>query len=367
MDMPHLLSSILREGEGSAFYTFSNFDKKQWVMPARNMLVAMNLYQPSGWKGKLAKALFPYLHGIPFVRKVIHAEKLYCKLSDELEQLLCRLFHEEEIEFSLFGGTPCVHQKVTIQLSKGCRILGYCKITGSDEVFALFRSEADLLELLKKQGMEGIPQCLYCGKMAEGIFLFVQSTEKTQQSKVLHEWNNLHESFLNELQRKTVQNIIFDKSDYYKALQNLQSHMDWLPESMNRNVIEKTINKIVNSYKGKLVDFSAYHADFTPWNIFVEKNRLFVFDWEYARMTYPPMLDRYHFFTQTAIFEKHWQKEEIIAFIQSPDANWVNREMYTLYLLDIISRFTLREKGTVEGDIDNSMKIWNDLLVYLNK
>ena len=115
------------------------------------------------------------------------------------------------------------------------------------------------------------------------------------------------------------------------------------------------------------MEFSTYHADFTPWNMFAEKNRLFVFDWEYACMTYPPMLDHYHFFTQTAIFEKHWQEKEIIAFLQSPDANWVNRERYILYLLDIISRFTVREKGTVEGNIAHSMKIWNDLLVYLNK
>ena len=331
------------------------------------MRIAMNLYQPSGRNGKLVKALFPWLYGIPFVWRVIHAEKLHYKLRDELKQLLCRLFHEEEIEFSLFGGTPCVHQKVTIQISKGCHILGYCKVSGSNEIAELFQNEADLLELLKKQNMDGVPQCLYCGKMAEGFSLFVQTTAKTQQSKVLHEWGILHEHFLDKLQRKTIQSITFEKSDYYKTLQGLQSHLDWLPEFMNRNVIEKTMNKIVNPYKGKIVDFSAYHADFTPWNMFVEKNRLFVFDWEYARTTYPPMLDRYHFFTQTAIFEKHWQEKEIIAFLQSPDANWVNREIYTLYLLDIISRFTVREKGTVEGDIAQSMKIWNDLLIYLNK
>lgn len=359
---PYLLSD-----SGECFYRFSNADGKTWIMPARNMRVAMNLYQPSGRNGKLVKTLFPWLHEIPFVRKVIHAERLRCKLNDNLEQLLCRLFHEEEIEFSIFGGTPCVHQKATIQLSKVHRILGYCKATSSNEVAALFRSEAELLERLKRQGMEGVPQALYCGEIIEGISLFVQSTTKTQRSKVVHEWNNLHTHFLNELQKKTIRKIGFEESDYYKTLQDLQSHTDWLPDFMNRGFIEKTINKIVNSYKGKIVDFSAYHADFTPWNMFAEKGKLFVFDWEYARMTYPPMLDRYHFFTQTAIFEKHWQGKEIIEFLQSPDANWINRESYILYLLDIISRFTMREKGMVEGDIAHSMKVWNDLLVYLSK
>lgn len=367
MQIDSILDCLLVLGEGERFYRFSNADGKTWIMPVRNMQVAMNLYQPSGRKGKLVKVLFPWLHNIPFVRRVIYAEKLYCGLSDELEQLLRRLFQEEKIEFAIFGGTPCVHQKMTIQVSKGAHILGYCKVTGNDEVAALFRSEANLLEYWEKQGLERVPRCFYCGKITENLSLFVQSTVKTQRSKVPHEWSRLHEHFLNELQRKTVRKIAFEDSDYYKALQELQSHLDWLPVFMNRGVIEKTINKIIHSHKGVFVDFSAYHADFTPWNMFVEKGRLFVFDWEYACMTYPPMLDRYHFFTQIAIFEKHWQGKEIIAFLQSPDANWVNTESYTLYLLDIISRFTVREKGGVIGDMSRSMKIWNDVLVYLSK
>lgn len=361
------LFSLLLDNSSDLFYRFSNADGKVWIMPAQNMRVAMNLYQPSGNKGKLLKALFPWFHAIPLVRGMIHAEKLYCKLNEKLDRLLCSLFHENSIEYAIFGGTPCVHQKITIQVSKGPRILGYCKITGCNEVATLFRSEADLLEWLKKQKMIGVPLCVYCGELIEGVFIFVQSTEKTQQSKVPHKWNRLHELFLDELQRNTRQNILFEKSDYYRTLQELLLHLDWLPEYANRKVIKNAIDQIFNAYRDKIVNFSAYHADFTPWNMFVEKGRLFVFDWEYARLTYPPLLDRYHFFMQTAIFEQHWQEKEIIAFLQSSDAKWVNKEMLTLYLLDIISRFTIREKGRVGGDIARSMKIWNNILIYLRK
>ena len=83
-------------------------------------------------------------------------------------------------------------------------------------------------------------------------------------------------------------------------------------------------------------------------------------------MTYPPMLDRYHFFTQTAIFENFWQGNDIVAFLQSKESAWVDKDAYTLYLLDIIARFTLREKGSINGDIARSMRIWNEILNYLN-
>ena len=45
--------------------------------------------------------------------------------------------------------------------------------------------------------------------------------------------------------------------------------------------------------------------------MFEEKKRLFVFDFEYAKMTYPPYLDWFHFFTQTSIFEQGMDAEKI--------------------------------------------------------
>lgn len=71
-------------------------------MPTHNMQVAMNLYQPSGRNGKIMKALFPWLHHLLIIRKIIHAESVYCDITDELKRLFCQLFHETEIEFRSF-------------------------------------------------------------------------------------------------------------------------------------------------------------------------------------------------------------------------------------------------------------------------
>ena len=133
----------------------------------------------------------------------------------------------------------------------------------------------------------------------------------------------------------------------------------------DKSVVERAIRDIYNRWQGKEVTFSAYHADFTPWNMFVEKGELFVFDWEYAKMTYPPMLDRYHFFTQTAIFERHWTSQDIIRYIGSNEGKWINTDNYKAYLIEIIARFTLRERGKAEGDIAKSMTLWSDLLSFL--
>lgn len=365
MQTNSMLSRFLKEKAGKVFYRFSNADGKTWIMPAQNMRVAMNLYQPSGRNGKLVKALFPWLHRFALVRKIIHAEVVHVELREEAGLLLQQLFGVDNPEFSIFCGTPCVHQKITMQISKGERILGYCKLTDNAEVACLFEREKEILHSLERQGVTGAPLCLFCGKEAGGLHLFVQTTMKTHRSKTVHEWAPCHEKFLFELQTKTHQRLLFEDTDYYRTLKELEAHLDWLPDFVERSCVETALLQLFDRYNGRQVDFSAYHADFTPWNMFLEGDRLFVFDWEYARMTYPPQLDRYHFLTQTAIFERHWQSKEIIGYMQSEEGKWVDRQSYVLYLLDIISRFCIRERGLFHGDILNSMKIWSELLKYI--
>ena len=134
MNTEHQLKQLLKQGEGEIFYSFANTDGKRWWMPARHMVVAMSLYQPSGAKGKLLKQYLPWLHWNPVVRKVLHAERMQLALGDELRELLERIFGLQGLEFAIFGGTPCVHQKITMQISRDSRILGYVKVTENKEI-----------------------------------------------------------------------------------------------------------------------------------------------------------------------------------------------------------------------------------------
>lgn len=362
-----LWTRLMQPCHTKMLYRFSNADGKTWLMPARHMRIAMNLYQPSSRKGKLLKALFPFLHRIVPVRKAIHAETVYLDLKADLRKLLTDVFHTKDMEFSIFCGTPCVHQKWTLQLSRGNQLLGYCKITDNNAVWELFRKEAALLETLNRKGVLNIPQSLFCGKVMENIQLFVQSTTKTGKSKVVHHWTALHEEFLNNLHLKTRHMILFEQSDYWQTLNQLLEHLDWLPMEIDRTRMAELVYKEYDEKKGRIMDYSVYHADFTPWNMFVESGKLFVFDWEYARMSFPPGLDRYHFFTQSALFERHWQADDFIACMKSSRGNWINKKIYSMYLLDVIARFTIREEGTGGEDIKNRIRLWYDLLSYLSQ
>ena len=349
----------------SPFYRIKNNDGKVWLMPVSGLRTAMSLYQPSGRNGKLFKQWFPWLHRLPILKQRLHIETLRCGMNKVMYDKLCQLYRTDRLEFAVFCGTPCVHQKLTIQLSSGDCILGYCKVTDSKEVAELFRRENIILGKLDKDGLLNVPKILYVGEWQNGVHMLLQTTQKTNRSQVIHEWGQLHDDFLRDMAAKTKQCLFFEETDYCRTLNELSSHLDWLPTDVDKVLVRKALVKVFKKNEHKMVEYGAYHADFTPWNMFEEQGKLFVFDWEYSQMTYPPMLDRYHFFTQTAVFEKHWQAKEIMEYTQSAEGNWIDAIAYKLYLLDVIARFTIREKGNISGDVAHSMNIWIELLKRL--
>lgn len=361
------LDNILDFSAGEKFYRFGNADGKYWIMPARSMRTVMNLYQPSGIRGKMVKALLPCMHAIPQVRRIIHAETAHCRLNAELCSLLKEIFNTREIEFGIFEGTPSVHQKITMQLSSGSRILGYCKLSNSDDIKELFAKESEMLSWLAGKGVTGIPKVLYCGTLECGTHIFVQSTAKTASSSAKHNWCRLHNEFLSQLHEKTKESIAFEDSEFCHSLDLLERHISWLPDNIDAELISRAITGIKSSSCGKKVEFSAFHGDFTPWNMFVEKGRLFVFDFEYAAKSYPPGLDRYHFFTQTAVFERKWGADEIASFMKKKEGEWIDSKLYSMYLLDVISRFTMREGGKVSRDAAKPFALWCRLLEKMMK
>ncbi len=182
-DATNSLSSVITTKAGKGYYSFSNSDGKCWVMPIKHMLTAMHLYQPSGIKGKAMKTFFPYIHWIPLVRNIVQANKIDGTLRNDLHQLLCKIFNVADFEYSLFGGTPSVHQKIVLQIYRGKKILGYCKVSKTQEVFSLFEREAKMLEQFHQKGVSNIPKSLFCGKMEDGLGVFIQTTIKTNHSK----------------------------------------------------------------------------------------------------------------------------------------------------------------------------------------
>lgn len=350
----------LKKGKDT-FYRLQNNDGKVWFLPSKNLKTALQIYQPSGKTGKILKNFLPWLHKIRLVRNKLNISQENLELNKELLDITKKVFKTDKVHYSLFCGTPSVHQKITIQFFMDNNILGYCKISENPDVKSLFLHENKILDTLKDLNVSGIPLCLYCReKNNQGIF--IQSTKKTSHSYSPSYWTPLHSQFIEELRVKTIKPVLFEESDLYSSLKSLKSNINLLPPQF-ADIISSHLDKVITEHIGKTMEYSAFHADFTPWNMFIDKGQIFVFDWEYAQLTYPPLLDKYHFHIQQMIHVKHWEPEKIMEELKKEE--WVNIEQLRLYLLDIISRFVGRGKGSIDDSLRNSLQIWTSLLSRL--
>ena len=281
------------------------------------------------------------------MRRVLKIELVKYDLSEELREVVCRVFGVDDFRYSVFCGTPSVHQKITMQVWCGDKILGYVKLTESEEVGRLFEREENFLKEIRNEelGVRNVP--FVEGGRCGGVFVLIQTTRKTLKSEVVHEWGALQENFLKRLYDVTAREIVWDESDLARALRDLREHVDWLPDGVDGEMVAKRIDDVMGRMEGERVMYGGYHGDFTPWNMFVEKGELFVFDWEYAGRSYPKGLDRYHFWMQTAVFEKHWGVAELKRYINSNEGKWIDGEMLEMYLLDVMSKYVMREGGKV--------------------
>lgn len=372
-DIDAQLEMLFSFGRGELFYSFANADGKRWIMPSRNMGTAMNLYQPSGIRGKLVKTLLPLLSSSRIVLRLIHAERMRLAFSDELSGLFEKLFGTKDLEFSVFCGTPCVHRKITVQVSKGKEILGYAKFTASEDIMQVFVHEKKVLDFLHAKHISDVPECRYCGRMSCGLGAFVQTTAKTSASRVLHKWTKLHGGFLNSLYKKTRKKMEYTETDFYNDMKYLSSHTFFL-EDEDRKAVTEILTEVNGYFMRKgTVDFCVCHMDFTPWNMFEDRGRLFVFDWEYSRLSYPANMDVWHFFVQTSRFEKHldgeavWHRYHELKYkVENISVRPMPDLPFKCYLLAVISLYIRREGGKMTDSLHEDIGMWLYLLRKFN-
>ncbi len=354
------------------YLKITNKDGKVWLMPKRHMKTGLELYQPSSKKGLLLKRWLPWLYWLkPLMEKMGMSDIEYV-MDPQIHHIIEKEFNQDAVEYSVFEGTPCVHQKTTIQIFKGENILGYCKVTKNPELYSIFQHEQTLLGWFHEKGVGQIPECPYCGKTEDGNIVFLQTTTKTLNSLVGHEFGIKQLEFLSMLKVKTGVEMLYHESDQYQTICSLKAHENLLTVSQQK-IMSWAVDAIETYYGAQKQLFCAYHADFTPWNMFEDAGRLFVFDFEYGRYSYMPYLDMFHFLTQTAIFERELSAKQIYEemlgretelkeFFDNP---WM---AYLIYLVDVTARFVVRDGFSRTSDVDKLIKTWFELIeLVMNK
>lgn len=343
-----------------------NPDRKKWYLPIENMKISLGLYQPSSTKGKILKKVLPFLKPIiillPQSFRKFGITSVDFKIDEDIEEYISNLkYFNAATNYAIFLGTPGIHQKTTIQIQSDNFILGYCKSTQNRNIFHIFKKEKCMLDYLDQHGVINIPKCISCNELPNGLYVFIQSTIKTVNSKVRHEFGKLELEFLKDLYDKTKTKIGYEKTDFYRSIHRLQTKEDIL-RALNYDIdVINSCIRLLDKYFKNNDTYAVCHRDFTPWNMFIEKNELFVFDFEYARYQYPQYIDAIHYYSQTSIFEKNLNAEQIWqGFVNNTISSLFDNPtvFFIAYLMDIISLYVDRETGEFANDVKKNLDIW---------
>lgn len=346
-----------------------NNDGKVWFVPFNNVKKGLELYQPSSTKGKILRRFLPYCKFFYSFLGSVGVQFVKLDISDSFSDIIRELFPHEKLFYSIFMGTPGVDNKPTIQIYTNYKILAYCKYSSSPRIINVFRKESEMLEYLNNKGVKNVPNPL-CIKESNAKCLYLQSTRKSFGSSTLHNIEKLHFDVLSNLYKKTGYICNYEDSDYYKMFKRFKSNLSKLPFEFDSDAIRKAISLVDKRLSGYQT-FSFYHGDFTPWNTYLNmEGKLELFDFEYARYTYPPMLDIFHFFTQVKLYESAQTVEEIFndftTFFKSSKCDGYFDDIYfsyLLYLIDIINLYIERDYVLFSEETVKLLRVRYELLL----
>jgi hypothetical protein len=364
------------------------------IVPLRNkacIAASLALYQPSLKKAKIRKHL-AYILGraglsslwIPY--RLIISQNAHTVSLQGIPTLAKKHFGDH-VEVALFTGTPGYLRKTTIQImDQTGSILGYCKVSNNTQTKAVLQNEADMLDLLSRLSLGNAltPAKLFAGESHAGDFCLIQSTKKSYMSSAPLIPDDMHLDFLTRLIGQTRREGAFLESPGYCEVaerltsvcgyadtgkyQELSKALEWASQVLSRN---------------KITLFLA-HRDFTPWNTFISKGQLFVFDWEFARSGWIPLADAFHFILQKGILVDRCQPDvlwEKLFSVTSREGRFIRQcaaligasdetilALLAFYLCDIITMYLYHygQDGHTPPDGETLIGSWVGLLQILH-
>lgn len=354
-----------KENNRQKYIFLSSSNGKKWLIPTSNIKMGMCLYQPSSWKGKVVKKVVLAGRFFPLLLSELFQIKKY-DIEENLKNDIYRALEvrdDKKLTFSIFLGTPGVHQKTVIQVSLDDKILGYCKLTNDSRIGNLFKSEICILEELYNRGIYNIPHPLLL--KTDKYFLYIQSSEKSYQSREVGNLELAHIHFLGNLYNKTKKLVKYENSNFYKNIHMEKSEKQFrkLRCSNRRELFsayKSALEKIDSKFSNQELYMGIAHRDFTPWNMFKNTKSLFVFDWEYASAEYLPMVDLFHFVFQDLLFGQGKTKKQIQEHFKKKQGRYAEylklytsidyEYLFTAYLLDVISQYLIRTDKEIDEE-----------------
>jgi hypothetical protein len=261
-------------------------------------------------------------------------------------------------------GTAGPYQKASVLLSTADgEGLAFAKVAMAQSADAKVAAEAGWLgQLAAMRRLAGqVPRLVAEGATRNGRrYLVTTVAPSTRQSSTL---TSAHARFLAALGRERLDTLEFTASPCYRDLERTLAVLQPCTEPAARATLREALRACVRHLARWNGPFVIAQGDFAPWNIRVHRDRIFVFDWEYASAGANPLADIFNFLLMPrAVSGRPISIRVLAAAIREaakrarqlyPEWNWRNPVIPALalaYLLEVILHYCLANQCVDHAD-----------------
>ena len=369
------IDDVLLKGN-QVFYTINNSDKDpRWIFP--NTLqypTFLSLYNTNTFKGVLYKMMMNIVFFF-HIEKYFVSNSMKLVLNPKIEALLKQL---NIVSFSIFTGTPGENRKIILEANNGKNTLYFMKIPTTESAQKLIENEIFNLNRIRHLELKNIyvPSVV----LFDNECLVISNIKPNGQRINTKKIHTTHLYGLYEIYEKTVQSTVFVQTKYYEECLNYICNLETqVKNGINQLVIKNIQNNleilVKKIKKGQLVKVSLAHCDFTPWNMYVTKTKIHVYDWEMGRDDAPLLFDFFHYIFQTEVLVTHHNYNEIKKEINKLLENKILKEILSDYKIDFNTYYYLYIMYNVSYYVSRYIKqedlhiqahwlidVWNDAL-----
>lgn len=342
-------SENINHKKNDTFYFIPNPDSTiRWIYPKSLKKPSfLSFYSTSSTRAKILASIFR-LSFYFRLNKKIELEVFKNSIIDRITR------QYKDFNYSIFTGTIGINRKAIIELNQNNSTKYFVKVALTEQSKDLINNEKTILNELNKYQYQNltIPKIIESDENYITIDNIAPNNQ-TQSSTL----NEIHLNALDEIYSKTIDNKSIKNSTYFEVIkENIEELSN---RSLNKNFDKNKIEILIKNMKiileslnsEKEISFAYGHNDFTPWNMFVENNHLYLFDWELAKKNIVLLYDFFHFIFQSQILiSKSDYKsiyEVIVTLIKNNSRlkNIVQKynidinENYKLYLLYTVSYY----------------------------
>jgi thymidylate kinase len=329
----------------SFHYISQNEGHMRWLFQGSKLKSVLAFYNASGKRGQFISRAIKLLSAFKLSSLITNGSvNIYSKGQNKLGREMA----ESWTECSIFMGTPGMQRSILVALIRSNTISRFLKIPTNQASTQLIQYEKESIVYVTSLESPYLKlPCLYPAKNSDTLCI-----ENLQHSSSLRSasFTLIHASFIADCFNTHAIKKPLNQCEFWGQS---KTAFDSKRFSTNTQISElaalgKKMIWLMDDQQEVWTHWA--HGDFTPWNMFVQEDKISLYDWELFRIEAPALFDLFHFQYQKGILMDHVSVQKIqeqlecvfqenvlqeLVFEKEVDLSFYHR----LYLLSAISYF----------------------------